>query len=94
MASALSLPCPKCGHLLRWRQLSGDFKCPSCGTKLRSNHNSVAAWTAILLPLPFGLAFEAGAVWIAIAMAVSLGLYFVVVKSLTTIEQVDQGHAT
>jgi uncharacterized protein (DUF983 family) len=94
MASLLSLPCPKCGHPLGWGQLSGDFRCTSCGARLRSNRNSVAAWTAIFLPLPVGWAFDAGAVWIAIAMVVSLTLYFAVVQSLTTIEQIDQGRAT
>jgi len=89
MASALSLPCPKCTQPLKWGQLSSDFKCPSCGTKLRSNHNSVATWTAILLPLPFGLAFGGGVVLIVIAIAVSLALSVVVIRSLTTIEQVD-----
>ena len=94
MASALSLACPKCNQPLKWGQLRSDFVCPSCNTKLRSNHTSVATWTAILLPIPFGIAFEFGAVWIVIAIAVSLALYFPVVKSLTTVAQADQEHAT
>ena len=94
MASVLSLRCPKCGSTLEWRHLSSDFSCPSCKAKLRSNHNNVAIWTALLLPLPFGLAFEFGAVWVAIAVAVSLALYFPVVKSFTTVEQADHDHAT
>jgi endogenous inhibitor of DNA gyrase (YacG/DUF329 family) len=94
MASVLSLPCPKCGQPLKWAQLRSDFECPSCKTKLRSNHTSVAVWTAVLLPIPFGVAFEFGAVWIVIAIAVSLALYFPVVKSLTTVTRADQEHAT
>ena len=94
MASALSLGCPKCGQPLKWAQLSSDFQCPSCKTKLRSNHTSVAAWTAVLLPIPFGVALEFGGVWIVIAIAASLALYFPVVKTLTNVVSADQEHAT